>query len=388
MSFLSKIAFRFMKKGGGQTILIIAGIAVGVAIQIFIGLLIQGLQTSLIDQTIGDSSHISISSKTEGGYVTNYENIINNINNVDSTNRIKVVNPTLLKPSTLQLSDLNKNILVKGMPMDSSEKIYELSNKLIDGNLPGDGEVILGDYYKEKFNLKIGDDIKLFLLEKFTTKNLKISGFFKFGVQNINENWLITNLKTAQNLFDTKNVSSIEMQVTSPLSVEEVKSLLEGNLKLDSNLQIVTWKELNSDLLTALSSQSLSSIMIQVFVIISVSLAIASVLIVSVLQKSREIGILKAMGIKNHQSSMIFVLEGLFLGIIGALIGVVFGIGLIVSFTTFAVQADGSAVIPVTLNYGFIILSFIIAVSSAVIASVIAGRKSSKLNPIEVIKNG
>jgi len=124
MSFLSKIAFRFMKKGGGQTILIIAGIAVGVAIQIFIGLLIQGLQTSLIDQTIGDSSHISISSKTEGGYVTNYENIINNINNVDSTNRIKVVNPTLLKPSTLQLSDLNKNILVKGMPMDSSEKIY------------------------------------------------------------------------------------------------------------------------------------------------------------------------------------------------------------------------------------------------------------------------
>jgi len=178
------------------------------------------------------------------------------------------------------------------------------------------------------------------------------------------------------------------MQVNTPLEVENVKTSLSNEIKLDDNLQLVTWKELNADLLSALSSQSLSSIMIQVFVIISVSLAIASVLIVSVLQKSREIGILKAMGIKNFQSSMIFVLEGLFLGIIGALVGVALGIGLILSFTTFAVESDGTSVIPITFNYGFIILSFVIAVSSAVIASIIAGRKSSKLNPIEVIKNG
>jgi lipoprotein-releasing system permease protein len=274
------------------------------------------------------------------------------------------------------------------MPLDSGEKIYEFSEKIVDGDTPKDGEVILGDYYKEKFDLKIGDQIKIFILEKFTTKNLTISGFFKFGVQNINESWLITNLNTAQNLFETDSVSTIEMQVNTPLEVEVVKTDLLDNLSLNDNLQIVTWKEQNADLLSALSSQSFSSILIQVFVIISVSLAIASVLIVSVLQKSREIGILKAMGIKNHQSSLIFVLEGFFLGIIGALIGVVAGIGLILSFTTFAVDADGASVIPVTLNYGFILLSFVIAVSSAVIASIIAGRKSSKLNPIEVIKNG
>ncbi|MGM0640541.1 MAG: ABC transporter permease [Thermotogota bacterium] len=388
MAFLSKIAFRFMKKGGGQTILIIAGIAVGVAIQIFIGLLIQGLQESLVNQTIGDSSHVSISSSLENGNVKDYNDIISNIEQVDTNNSINVINPTIVKPSTLQLEEANKNILVKGMPIDSGEKIYEFSEKITIGNTPNDGEVILGEYYKEKFNLQVGDEISIFILDKFASEKLKISGFFKFGVQNINESWLITNLNTAQSLFETNTVSSIEMQVNSPLEVEIVKSSLSDELSLNENLQIVTWKELNADLLTALSSQSLSSIMIQVFVIISVSLAIASVLIVSVLQKSREIGILKAMGIKNFQSSMIFVLEGLFLGIIGALIGVAFGIGLILSFTTFAVEADGSSVIPITFNYGFIILSFVIAVSSAVIASIIAGRKSSKLNPIEVIKNG
>jgi lipoprotein-releasing system permease protein len=388
MAFLSKIAYRFMRKGGGQTILIIAGIAVGVAIQIFIGLLIQGLQDSLVNETIGDSSHISISSKLENGSISSYNTIARNIQDNNLNDSIKVINPTILKPSTLQLDSVNKNILIKGMPLDSGEKIYEFSEKLVEGKTPKDGEVILGDYYREKFDLKIGDQVKIFILEKFTSKNLRISGFFKFGVQNINESWLITNLNTAQKLFETDSVSSIEMQVDKPLDVEIVKNSLSNNLSLNDNFQIITWKEQNADLLTALSSQSFSSILIQVFVIISVSLAIASVLIVSVLQKSREIGILKAMGLKNYQSSLIFVLEGFFLGIIGAIIGVVAGIGLILSFTTFAVDADGTSVIPVTLNYGFILLSFVIAVSSAVIASIIAGRKSSNLNPIEVIKNG
>jgi len=388
MAFLSKIAFRFMKKGGGQTILIISAIAIGVAIQIFLGLLIQGLQDSLVNETIGDSSHISVSSKLENGSIQDYENITKQIQKSNSNNEIKVVNPVISKPSTLQFESVNKNIFIKGMPIDSGEKIYEFSQKLLEGKTPVDGEVILGDYYREKFGLKIGDEISIFIFEKFKTETLKISGFFKFGVQNINESWLITNLDTAQNLFETNSVTNIEMQVDKPLEVETVQSNLIESLSLDEQLKIVTWKELNADLLTALSSQSLSSILIQFFVIISVSLAIASVLIVSVLQKSREIGILKAMGIKNYQSSLIFVLEGLFLGVIGAIIGVILGVGLILSFTTFAINADGTPVIPLTFNYGFILLSFTIAVSSALIASIIAGRKSSKLNPIEVIKNG
>src|SRR6056297_245758 len=252
MAFLSKIAFRFMKKGGGQTILIIAGIAVGVAIQIFIGLLIQGLQESLVNQTIGDSSHISISSKLEDGNVENYNEIIQNISKVNTDDNINVVNPSIVKPSTLQLGDSNKNILVKGMPIESGEKIYEFSEKITSGKIPDDGEVILGDYYKEKFNLKVGDEISIFILDRFSTEKLIVSGFFKFGVQNINERWLITNLNTAQTLFETDTVSSIEMQVNTPLEVEKVKNSLIEEIKLDDNLQLVTWKELNADLLSAL----------------------------------------------------------------------------------------------------------------------------------------
>jgi len=121
---------------------------------------------------------------------------------------------------------------------------------------------------------------------------------------------------------------------------------------------------------------------------VSVALAIASVLAISVMQKSKQLGILKAMGIKDIMAGQIFVFEGLILGLFGAFSGAVLGVGLIWLFTTFAVNPDGTAVVPVYINYGFILISMVIAVTSAVVSATIPGRKSAGLNPIEVIKNG
>ena len=128
--------------------------------------------------------------------------------------------------------------------------------------------------------------------------------------------------------------------------------------------------------------------MIQVFVLVAVLLGISSVLAISVVQRSRQLGILKAMGIKDREASLIFVFQGLILGIIGAIVGVSFGFGLLFLFTKFAVRPDGSPVVPIFINPAFIALSGLFAILSAMIASVIPARISSKLNPIEVIKNG
>ena len=128
--------------------------------------------------------------------------------------------------------------------------------------------------------------------------------------------------------------------------------------------------------------------MIQIFVLISVILGIASVLAISVLQKSKQLGILKAMGIKDSIASLIFLFQGLILGVFGAILGVAFGLGLAVSFTKFAVAADGSPIIDLYIDPKFIIISGIIAVVSATVASVIPANRSSRLDPMEVIKNG
>ena len=127
--------------------------------------------------------------------------------------------------------------------------------------------------------------------------------------------------------------------------------------------------------------------MIQVFVLISVVLGIASVLAITVMQKSRQIGILKAMGIRNSSASFIFLSEGFMLGILGALAGIGFGLLLAYTFTKFAVNPDGTPVVALYISSNFIITSGLIAVVSSIGAALVPAIRSSKLNPIDIIRN-
>jgi lipoprotein-releasing system permease protein len=127
--------------------------------------------------------------------------------------------------------------------------------------------------------------------------------------------------------------------------------------------------------------------MIQVFVIISVVISIASILAITVIQKSRQIGILKAMGIRNSTTSYIFLFEGLILGFFGALAGILLGVGLSFAFTKFAINADGTPVVDLYISYSFIILSGFIAVAASILAALMPAIRSSKLNAIDIIRN-
>jgi lipoprotein-releasing system permease protein len=127
--------------------------------------------------------------------------------------------------------------------------------------------------------------------------------------------------------------------------------------------------------------------MIQVFVLISVLLGIASVLAITVIQKSKQIGILKAMGIRNSTTSYIFLFEGLILGFFGAILGILLGLGLSFAFTKFALNPDGTPVIDLYISYPFIAFSGLIAVIASVLAALFPAIRSSKLNPIDIIRN-
>ncbi|HNX46800.1 MAG TPA: FtsX-like permease family protein, partial [Anaerolineaceae bacterium] len=117
-------------------------------------------------------------------------------------------------------------------------------------------------------------------------------------------------------------------------------------------------------------------------------LGIASVLAISVAQKSRQLGILKAMGIRDRIASLIFLLQGFILGIFGAILGVGFGLGLAVAFTKFALNPDGTPVIDLFIDPQFIAISALVALAAATLAALIPARSSSRLEPIEVIRNG
>ena len=386
MKLAFQIASRFLKSGKLQTLFIILGIGVGVSVQVFIGALISGLQKSLVDTTIGNSSQITVTREDEG-YISDYDTLIASI--LDSDSNIRVAAANFNVAGSLEQNSETLPVLVRGFNVSDADGIYKFEDKLTEGRLPNAlNEIILGNFFQTEFNLSVGDTITIQVPNKGDT-TLMVVGFFDFEVKAINELWAVSTLETTQTLFQVGDVvSSIESQVNESAYFEADTISLKVQEAIGSTYVTTNWIENNASLLSGLQCQSISSLMIQIFVLISVVLGIASILAIIVLQKSKQIGILKAMGIKNSDASLIFLFQGLILGIFGALTGVVLGIGLLVSFQTFAIDATtGDPVIPLNIEYSFIALSALIAVGVSTVAALVPAHKSSKLSVIEVIRN-
>lgn len=387
MKLSFQIANRFLKSNLTQTIIIILGIGIGVSVQIFIGSLITGLQKSLIETTIGNSSQITISTEADSGLISDYKSLMDNVANTDD--RIEFISPALDNAAFLSYDGKSQSLLVRGFEQNSADNIYNLSEYITEGSFPSaKNEVLLGTTLQEKYGLSVGDTFDLITPDK-STNSCTISGFFDLKVAAVNNSWCITSLTNAQSIFKTGDkISSIEMQLfdNQVFSADQVTSNITAVLKNDS-LNITNWKIQNESLLSGLNGQSVSSLMIQVFVMISVVLGIASILAITVMQKSRQIGILKAMGINDGKASLIFLFEGIILGVFGAIVGIALGLGLALAFSTFALNPDGTPVVALYIDRNFIALSGCIAVLACMFASLIPAHRSSKLNPIDIIRN-
>ncbi len=383
LSFI--IAMRFLRSGIWQTILIIVGIAVGISVQVFIGSLISGLQKDLVNTTIGSSSQITVSSGGDTDTIEEWQDMLRVIRTNDN---VINVSPTATLPAFLSSKEKSEPVVIRGFIAEDADKIYKYREAVITGDAPsGEGRVIIGSDLQEAIDISVGDNVDIIIPDGRVT-TVSVTGIFDLKVSGINKSWVITDMETAQEIFGLDDeITAIEMQTedifNADLYGEEIAAALA-----DKNISVDNWIDNNQQLLSGLQGQSVSSTMIQVFVLIAVVLGIASVLAISVVQKSRQIGILKAMGLKNSGSSMVFLFQGLVLGFFGGLLGIALGLGLALSFTFFAVNPDGTPVVNLFIDYGFIAFSGLIAVVAATFAAAIPAIKSSKLDPMEVIRNG
>lgn len=388
MRIAFQIAVRFLSSNKGQTILIALGIAIGISVQIFIGSLITDLQKSLVDTTIGNAAQISVVSDADDRLIEKYEPIAAAA--LRREPRLTAISPVLDQPGLIIDGDRSNSILMRGFDFARAEQVYEFSERLVLGRLPErDSQAVIGVDLAKELGVQPGDLIEVTVLGGIK-KSFTLVGVFDLEVQSVNKSWFLANLEAVQDLFATGDaVTAIEIQI-GPDEVFEADLISEKLTPIlnDPELELTNWKVQNASLLSGLNGQSVSSYMIQFFVVVSVVLGIASVLAISVLQKSKQIGILKAMGIKTRQSSLIFLFQGLILGLIGGILGLIIGLGLSISFTIFAVRPDGSPVVPLFIDRNFLLLSFGLAVVASTLAALVPARKSARLDPIEVIRNG
>lgn len=374
MKLAFKIALRFLSSNKGQTILIALGIAIGISVQIFIGSLIEGLQISLVDATIGKSSHITLQNQEKTQPLSDYEFYDDALSQYDS---ITASSPTLSLGGFLNVDENFDQILFRGFPLDRANEIYKFDEALTEGSqLPSDDEILMGYILAENNNIKIGDLVNIVPPEG-KPYEVKVSGLVDLKVNSLNESWIIGGLELGQSIYgyDSNMATSIEIQIQAPFEADILSEQMIEDFD-DKTLKVTNWKASNEQLLSGLTGQSTSSLMIQVFVVISVVLGIASVLAITVLQKSKQIGILKAMGINDKTSSYIFLSQGFILGVLGGILGIIFGIGLLFVFSNFALNPDGTPVVPIFINPMFIGLSGLIAILASTGASIIPALKS------------
>lgn len=404
MLFEIKMAWRFLKSGKTQTLLILFGIIIGVAVQTFLGSLIGGLQQDLVDQTVGTSPHITILGENQlprpviaadenmtrvitysgrDGGINRWRELLDEIN---QNEKITAVSPTIDGSGFAVRGEKNLPVVIRGVDLNQADNIYDIKKRVEKGeaDIGGNG-ILIGVEMADELELDIGNSLQVTSAEGVDDRFI-INGIFDLGSGNLNKSWIFMASQRAAIFLDLRNeVSNIELQVEEVFQAENIAAEFEEDF---SNIQAESWQKNNQQLLTALQSQSSSSIVIQVFVIIAVTLGIASVLAVSVVQKSRQIGILKAMGATNKSVGLVFLLQGAILGIVGSILGSLSGVGLSQLFVNLVRTPAGDPLFPVQTDPVFITISITIATIAGMLAALIPARNSAKLSPMEVIRNG
>ncbi len=375
-----RIAWRFLRSAPVQTALIAGGIAVGISAQIFVGSLIQSLQGSLVDQTIGSAPQVTISALKEGDPVR-YTDKMRTVITSDPRVKPGTVVPVRFATSLFTDGSDSAGLSLIGGDLNELDGIYRISGRTISGT-PSlrTSEIMLGKDFAEKFSLSPGDSVAL-VLQGGKRATFTVAGVFDLGSAAFNERQAFVNGSVVQSLlgWGGDEYSAVQSQLNEPFKSAEVAADWRRQLP---GVDVTEWQAQNADLLVALQSQGSSSYLIQTFVLLAVALGIASTLAISAVQKTRQIGILKAMGMRDGASGLIFFYEALIVGGLGSLSGVVLGALFIWGFSfvpvTFAVK----------MNPGFVALSASIGIAVALASSIIPIRKTSKLDPIEVIQNG
>jgi len=393
------IAMRFLLRGRGQTLLIVLGIAVGVAVQFFLSALISGLQVSLIENTVGSSPHIQVlpadrlpvrAGPGVSGQNRDYGRVLIDerteihswqqyVNDLKRDPRILRAAPVANGQGFIERGSAVDAVVVKGLVAPGGLDIYKIRDKTVSGipELTSDN-ALLGRRIAERLTLAVGD--KFFLRnDRGDRVFLRVGGIFDLGAAAGNE-LVALSMDRVRSLFAISGVSAVEAQVRDVFAAEAIAREYGRQYE---RVKLESWQEKNRELLTGLRSQSTSSVTIQFFVIVSISLAIASVLGIAAVQKQRQLGIVKAMGATDRSASRIFIIQGVILGGVGSVLGLALGLLMGWGFVVGTGAPFGLEISARTL-----FTPIVLALLAAVVASTVPARRAAQLSPIEVIRNG
>lgn len=393
------IAMRFLRQGRGQSLLILFGIAVGVSVIVFVTALISGLQANIIERTLGTQAHIRVQAPDEVNRIApappgtlqlvledRRAQVLRTIVNwpqvrdvLDRMPGITAVSPVVSGPAFGRRGEAVESIALVGVDLPRYLRVIPLDRNMVDGRLDlASGNAVIGRQLAKDLGLRTGGKLRIDA-GKGREAIVNVAGIFELGVRELDARYVYLDLKQAQSLLALPGgVTVIDVTVADLFGADRSAARIRGL----TGLKAESWMETNAQLMNALSSQSMSTNMISFFVAMSVALGIASVLAVSVTQRTREIGILRAMGTRRGQMLRVFLVQGAVLGLAGSLIGALAGLGLVGAFNSF-----GPKLFYIPLPPVLIPAAMALATVAGVVAAAVPASRAARLDPVEAIRH-
>ncbi len=407
-SFTYFIGLRYLgaKKQGFISIISfisVAGIALGVTALIVVISVMNGFHEDIRNRIIGTNAHvIALPANTKEG-IKNYREIIQKIEKMD---HVVAAAPYFMGQVMMKFSDKVDGILLWGIIPESISRVNKLSKNIIKGDInsitkelpENEKGIIIGKELSQSTGADIGDDVVIIspVFKKTPAGpmpkmiKMKIVGIFEAGMYDSDSTFTYVSLNTAQELFEKEDVATgIAIKTDNIENATIVATEIHRQLK---NIWARDWMSMNKNLFTALKIEKIAMFIILVLIVLVAAFNIASTLIMVVMRKTKEIGILKSIGANNRDIMNIFIIQGVATGIIGAIIGFIAGIGICYYLKAFPISMPGGGSVyyidklAVAIKWSEVIIIPVIAVIISFLSTLYPAFHASKLDPVEAIR--
>jgi len=396
-------ASRFLREGRMQTLFIIVGVSIGVGVIIFMSAMLEGMRANFIRRVLSVQAHVvllppqeiarPLRATPEVAEAAIVQKPYQRVRSIDQWQKIigevgrmravVTVSPMASGSVLAVRGEAVRAVTVMGIDPDVYFRIVPLPEKIVAGGTRLTSEdIIVGTELASDLGVVAGDKLRI------TTgtdqgATLTISGIVDLGSKSANQRNAYVALHTAQALLGLiGGVSSIDLTVRDVYAAEEVAQAITGATGIEAD----SWIKTNAQFYAAITAQTIGNSAIRFFVGLSVAFGIAAVLIVSVVQKSKEIGILRAMGASRGQILRIFLVEGAVLGLSGSVFGSALGAAALMMWQAYMRNPDGTPFVPISFEPRLFLLSAILAMLTGLAAAVAPALRGARLDPVVAIR--
>lgn len=401
MMFSIKVAWRYLTSNRTQTALLLGGVAIGVVVFVFMTALIGGLRLFLIAQTTGSIAHVTLeppdriareipaeggatrlvareTSTTQRKQIFAWQSVLEV---VERTPGVKIASPQINGNAFLVKGQATSPVLMNGLRPDRLDAISAITPKIIrgDAQLNIDG-ILIGEKLANNLGLRIGQPVVV-RTDRGRERTLTVRAIYKTGIGSLDERVAFVNIQLARTLLDLpQGISQIEIKTND---VNDAPAIADA-LRRATSLKVTSWVERNAQLFVALNSQAQSGSLIQTFSLITIVIGVSSALLLTTYRRRGEIAIMRSMGVSRNFIVTIFILQGLFIGLLGAAVGAWAGYGFCTFLADVTRRTDGSA-FPIDPAQGGYMAVIILTTLGSVLAAILPARAASKVDPVEVL---